>query len=102
VIAALPEYVNAVSVFHASLILFLLFIVVALYASLILFFVVALLVDIRLIPFALVSEYRRVRRSRKETLFTFIVVGMLATIATTFLLTALYFIWTCTVLGGCS
>jgi hypothetical protein len=90
VIAALPEYVNAVSVLYASLILFLLFIVVA------------LLVDIRLIPFALVSEYRRVRRSRKETLFTFIVVGVLATIATTFLLTALYFIWTCTVLGGCS
>ena len=89
-IAALPEYVNAVSVLYASLILFLLFIVVA------------LLVDIRLIPFALVSEYRRVRRSRKETLFTFIVVGVLATIATTFLLTALYFIWTCTVLGGCS
>ena len=89
-------------VLDPALILFLLFIVAAVYASLILFIVVALLVDIRLIPFALVSEYRRVRRSRKETLFTVIAVGVLATIATTFLLFALYFIWTCTVLGGCS
>jgi SH3-like domain-containing protein len=73
----LPEYVNSTNLFYAGLILF--------------------------IELALVVEYRRWRRlMTRQDQFAWIVVAVLAAIATPFLLATLYFIVVCTLEGGCS